>query len=84
MSTDAHQNEDKERAPVPRHSAFDEWRRDERSTAVLLLGALIIAATFFAIGIIFGRWTAANQTQGSNNTRPASSSTPLPSPNARP
>ncbi|MGA9996371.1 MAG: hypothetical protein WBP93_13215, partial [Pyrinomonadaceae bacterium] len=70
MSTDAHQHEDKPE-PVPHHSAFDEWRRDERSTAVLLLSALIIAATFFAIGIIFGRWTATNQTQGSNNARPA-------------
>ncbi len=37
------------------HSAFAEFNRDERRPAVLLLGALIIAALFFAIGIFVGR-----------------------------
>ncbi len=40
-----------------RHSAFDEFSRDERRPAVMLLGALIIAAIFFAIGIFVGRLT---------------------------
>ncbi len=38
------------------HSAFEEFSRDERRPAVLLLGALLIAALFFAIGIIVGQW----------------------------
>ena len=41
-----------------RHSAFEEFRRDERRPAVLLLGALVIAALFFALGIMVGRWMA--------------------------
>ncbi len=40
-----------------RHSALEEFARDERRPAVLLLAALIIAAIFFALGIIFDRWT---------------------------
>jgi hypothetical protein len=40
-----------------RHSALEEFARDERRPAVLLLGALVIAAVFFALGIIFDRWT---------------------------
>jgi hypothetical protein len=40
-----------------RHSALEEFARDERRPAVLLLGALIIAVIFFALGIIFDRWT---------------------------
>jgi hypothetical protein len=41
----------------PRHSALEEFARDERRPAVLLLGALVIAAIFFALGIVFDRWT---------------------------
>lgn len=37
------------------HSAFAEFNRDERRPALLLLGALVIAALFFAIGIFVGR-----------------------------
>jgi SPOR domain len=41
----------------PRHSALQEFSRDERRPAVLLLGALAIASIFFAIGILVGRWS---------------------------
>ncbi len=40
------------------HSALAEFRRDERRPAVLLLAILIVAAIFFALGIMVGRWTA--------------------------
>ena len=40
------------------HSAFEEFRRDERRPAVLLLGALVLAAAFFALGMLLGRWMA--------------------------
>jgi hypothetical protein len=43
-----------------RHSAFEEFRRDERRPAVLLLAVLLVAAAFFALGIMVGRWTAAD------------------------
>jgi hypothetical protein len=41
-----------------RHSAFTEFQRDERRPAVLLLTILLVAALFFALGIMVGRWTA--------------------------
>jgi hypothetical protein len=41
-----------------RHSAFAEFQRDERRPAVLLLTILLVAALFFALGIMVGRWTA--------------------------
>ena len=40
-----------------RHSALTEFQRDERRPAVLLLTLLIVAAIFFALGIMVGRWT---------------------------
>lgn len=40
------------------HSALAEFRRDERRPAVLLLAILVVAALFFALGIMVGRWTA--------------------------
>jgi hypothetical protein len=40
------------------HSALTEFQRDERRPAVLLLTLLIVAALFFALGIMVGRWTA--------------------------
>jgi hypothetical protein len=45
-----------------RHSALEEFRRDERRPALLLLAVLLIAAAFFALGIMVGRWTAAGET----------------------
>lgn len=47
-----------------RHSALKEFSRDERRPAVLLLSALVIAALFFAIGIMVGRWTVEPKRQG--------------------
>lgn len=54
-STDKYESQTEREAP---HSAFEEFSRDERRPAVILLSALVLAATFFAIGIMFGRWTA--------------------------
>ena len=42
-----------------RHSALEEFQRDERRPAVLLLAILLVAAAFFALGIMVGRWTTA-------------------------
>ncbi|HYO99071.1 MAG TPA: hypothetical protein VER76_02555 [Pyrinomonadaceae bacterium] len=58
MSPDEHRTipPDERAAGAVRHSAFEEFRRDERRPAVLLLGALVIAALFFALGIMVGRW----------------------------
>jgi septal ring-binding cell division protein DamX len=57
MSTDTHKYEGHEE-PESRHSALEELYRDERRPALLLLTALVIAAIFFALGIMVGRWTA--------------------------
>ena len=68
----------------PRHSALQEFSRDERRPAVLLLGGLAIAATFFAIGIMVGRWsTGAGASQstapsGVVTTRTPATSNPTP------
>lgn len=70
MSTETH----KYAAPAesePRHSAFEEFSRDERRPAVLLLAGLLIAATFFAIGIMVGRWSA-----GAGGSQPAATTSP--------
>ena len=55
MATESH-----DEATVVRHSAFVEFQRDERRTAVMLLAVLLVAAAFFALGIMVGRWTAAD------------------------
>jgi hypothetical protein len=57
MSTETEKYEIQPGDGETRHSALEEFARDERRPAVLLLGALIIAAIFFALGIIFDRWT---------------------------
>jgi hypothetical protein len=67
----------------PRHSALAEFSRDERKPAVLLLGALLLSALFFGIGLIVGRWTAkpaatTTQTVPSGTIPEASTSAPVP------
>ncbi|HEX8137076.1 MAG TPA: SPOR domain-containing protein [Pyrinomonadaceae bacterium] len=57
MSPETDKYEDHTGHEAP-HSAFEEFSRDERRPAVILLSALILAAAFFALGIMFGRWTA--------------------------
>ena len=56
MSNEAHAGTSR-----ARHSALEEFQRDERRPAVLLLAVLLIAAVFFALGIFVGRWTAADE-----------------------
>lgn len=65
---------------LPRHSALEELYRDERRPALLLLGALVIAVIFFALGIMVGRWMNTD-----NGPRPAAApaSTPKPAPTAQ-
>lgn len=60
MPTDQHRTIPPGEREAATHSAFEEFRRDERRPAVLLLGALVIAAAFFALGIMLGRWMADN------------------------
>ncbi|HEX8141063.1 MAG TPA: hypothetical protein VF553_00600 [Pyrinomonadaceae bacterium] len=68
----------------PRHSAFEEFSRDERRPAVMLLSALLLSALFFAIGIMVGRWTVEPLSQtgaaSSAPTPPPTPSNPGPSP----
>ena len=47
-----------------RHSALEEFRRDERRPAVVLLVVRLVAAAFFALGIMVGRWTAGEGAPG--------------------
>jgi cell division septation protein DedD len=70
--TDKHEAQIEHEAP---HSAFEEFSRDERRPAVILLSALILAATFFAIGILFGRWTAERPAPQANTSSTASTQT---------
>ena len=66
-------------AAAVRHSAFAEFQRDERRPAILLLGALVIAALFFALGIMLGRWMA-DDTDGSVRRPPDAVNRPSVSP----
>jgi SPOR domain len=59
-----------------RHSAFEEFSRDERRPAVLLLSGLVLAVLFFAIGLMFGRWTAEPETNLSASTPATANKTP--------
>ncbi|HEX8707111.1 MAG TPA: SPOR domain-containing protein [Pyrinomonadaceae bacterium] len=77
MATDTHKYADGSEFEAP-HSALEEFSRDERRPAVLLLGALVIAAIFFAIGIMVGRWTAARDPGG--DARPGAVASPAATP----
>lgn len=80
MSPETDKYEDHTGHEAP-HSAFEEFSRDERRPAVILLSALILAAIFFAIGIMFGRWTA-EQPSHQATTKP--STAPAQTPPASP
>jgi hypothetical protein len=60
-----------------RHSALEEFGRDERKPAVLLLSALVLSALFFGLGLFVGRWTARPDATSSS---PTAQATPAPSP----
>jgi|GEM_PF-2586835 len=77
---------DERSAATVRHSAFEEFRRDERRPAVLLLAALVIAAIFFALGIMLGRWMADDKDASGRRPPEVSnqSSTAPPAPPERP
>lgn len=80
MATDTH-NYTEQAEYESRHSALREFSRDERRPAVLLLSALVLAALFFAIGILVGRWTAEpSAAQVNASSSPATNSTVAPSP----
>ena len=73
----------------PHHSALEEFSRDERRPAVLLLSALILSALFFGIGLLVGRWTAepvstSNRVSSGTAPLPASTSTPTAQPATSP
>jgi hypothetical protein len=73
-------HDQRERTAEHQHSAFEEFRRDERRPAVLLLGALLIAALFFALGIMLGRWMDDDNNapaQGPSNGVNQSSTSPV-------
>lgn len=63
--------------PQTRHSALEELYRDERRPALLLLGGLVIAVIFFALGIMVGRWMSAD---GGSRPGAAPASTPQATP----
>jgi hypothetical protein len=70
-----------ERETARSHSAFEEFRRDERRPAVLLLAALVIASVFFALGIMLGRWMADGDRNNASRERPSQTvNQPLPTP----
>src|SRR5918911_862262 len=74
MATDTNRP-DVQASPKVQHSAFEEFRHDERHPAVLLLSALVIAALFFGLGILFDRWTSE---RNSRTDRPSANSAQAP------
>jgi cell division septation protein DedD len=87
MATDTHKYTEQAEYES-RHSALQEFSRDERRPAVLLLSALVIAALFFAIGIMVGRWTAEpgarSDVSSSAETNSSTPSTVTPTPQSTP
>ncbi|HEX8845880.1 MAG TPA: hypothetical protein VF791_14605 [Pyrinomonadaceae bacterium] len=76
MAVDTH-NYSEQLKREARHSALEEFSRDERRPAVLLLSALVLAVLFFAIGLLVGRWTATRDS--SANAASPAAATPSPS-----
>jgi SPOR domain len=65
----------------PHHSALEEFGRDERKPAVLLLSALILSVLFFGLGLFVGRWTAQpNVATVAPSSSAATQATPAPAP----
>jgi hypothetical protein len=85
MATETHKYADQGEREA-RHSALEEFGRDERRPAVLLLSALVLSAIFFAIGLMVGRWTAEPASRsnvassGEASTSSAAASAPQPTP----
>ncbi|HYG81735.1 MAG TPA: hypothetical protein VD861_15165 [Pyrinomonadaceae bacterium] len=68
-----------------RHSALEEFGRDERKPAVLLLSALVLSALFFGLGLLVGRWTAGpNPASVAPTSKPSTQATPAPTPQPTP
>ncbi len=64
-----------------RHSALEEFGRDERKPAVLLLSALLLSALFFGLGLLVGRWTAEPKASGvAPSSKLSTQATPAPTP----
>lgn len=64
-----------------RHSALEEFGRDERKPAVLLLSALLLSALFFGLGLLVGRWTAGPSAASvAPSSKPSTQATPAPTP----
>lgn len=82
-TTDAHKYSEEFEREV-RHSALEEFSRDERRPAVLLLSGLIIAAIFFALGIMVGRWTTKPAAPPPANQQSVPTSRPTPTPTLSP
>lgn len=69
----------------PHHSALEEFGRDERKPAVLLLSALLLSALFFGLGLLVGRWTARPEVAAVGpSSSPASQATTSPAPAPQP
>lgn len=96
MAIDTHKYADRVELES-RHSALEEFSRDERKPAVLLLSALVLSALFFGLGLLVGRWTAEPKTatatpasspeaqaapQPTNSPATAATASPATTPNA--
>ncbi|HKC64415.1 MAG TPA: SPOR domain-containing protein [Pyrinomonadaceae bacterium] len=79
MATDTHRYASRADNEA-RHSALEEFSRDERRPAVLLLSALVIAVLFFTIGLLFGRWTAQPSATSTQSTVTPATAHAEPSP----
>lgn len=76
MATNTH-DYSRHLAQKSRHSALEEFSRDERRPAVLLLSSLALAVLFFAFGLLFGRWTnEPPRARTDPNAKPAVSTPP--------